>query len=56
MMLCSLCGEHATEFQEGSCVECADFAQATLDQHNVAFDRWEGMTDRQRWDEIKRAM
>ena len=30
--------------------------QAALDLHNAEYDRWQGMTDRERDDEIRRAM
>lgn len=55
-MVCNTCGEDATEFREGHCINCFTDRQNALDLHNATFDRWERMTDRERDDEIRRVM
>jgi hypothetical protein len=40
----------------GACEEDDSDRQSALDLHNATFDRWKRMTDRQRDDEIRRAM
>lgn len=51
---CPQCGNEATEFQEGVCMDCCKHNQRRLDEHNAQFDRWESLTDKQRQDEINR--
>ena len=55
-MTCNTCGEDAAEFREGHCIGCFTDRQNALDLHNATFDRWEMLTDREREDEIRRAM
>lgn len=55
VMTCNTCGEYASEFREGNCVDCFTDRQNALDLHNATFERWERMTDKQRGDEIRMA-
>ncbi len=52
---CPQCGEPTPDLHEGYCEPCRDANQNALDLHNAEHDRWQGMTDKQRTDEIKRA-
>lgn len=52
---CPQCGEPTDRLHEGYCAECCEENQRALDLHNAAYDRWAGMTDAQRSDEIRRA-
>jgi len=51
--VCPQCGDPTEALHEGYCEPCRDANQNALDLHNAEYDRWQGMTDRQRADEIK---
>lgn len=53
--ICPRCGEPTETLHEGYCRECCEEGRRALDLHNITFDRWERMSDAQRWDEIRRA-
>lgn len=52
---CTQCGESADEKIEGVCAECWEGNQRALDLHNASFDRWEGLTDAERAEQIRRS-
>ena len=56
MLNCPQCGNETETFREGVCGDCCDENQTRLDEHNASFDRWEGLSDRQRDVEIRRAL
>lgn len=56
MTPCPQCGEPMALCCEGVCEACCEANQAALDEHHARFDWWERLTDRQRADEIRRAM
>lgn len=53
---CPQCGSLEANFLEGICVDCWKENQVRLDAHNFNFDRWENLTDKQRDDEISKAI
>lgn len=53
---CPGCGEPTPELREGYCPECLESRQYELDLHNARFDRWESLTDAERWAEIRSAI
>lgn len=55
-LYCPQCGEDCEELVEGYCSDCAEENQRELDLHNLQYDRWKGLTDQQREDEIKSAI
>jgi ribosomal protein L37E len=55
-MTCNTCGEDATEFREGHCIDCLWESQSRLDEHNARHDWWTRLSDRERRDQIRRAM
>lgn len=54
-ILCPQCGEPTEMLCEGYCQDCRDERQAALDEHIARFDWWEGLTDPQRGEQIRRA-
>ena len=53
---CLQCGESTTTLNEGCCEECRTENQQILDAHNASFDRWESLSEAERYAEIKHAM
>jgi len=53
MTICSSCGNGKPEFSEGVCVRCSQAAQIEIEQHYREYDKWAGMSDKQREDAIK---
>lgn len=49
---CPQCGNETETLNEGCCEDCRKDNQKNLDNHNLSFDRWESLSDSQRWDEI----
>jgi hypothetical protein len=56
MKHCPQCGNETDRLHEGYCEDCRNANQAALDEHNAAYDRWQKMTDRERADDIRRAV
>ncbi len=56
VMTCTSCGEDATEFREGYCVDCFWDRQSRLDEHNARCDWWGRLSDQERGLQIKAAM
>ena len=50
---CPQCGMETQELVEGYCEYCWAANKAELDTHNRDYDRWQGLTDQQRWHEIQ---
>ena len=45
---CPQCGEPTEILHEGYCEGCRDENQRALDQHNITYDWWRKLTDRER--------
>ena len=56
MFDCPQCGEPTETLNEGYCEECRENNQRALDAHNARFDWWQGLTDAERAEQIKRAI
>ncbi len=54
---CPQCGNETPEdqWQEGYCVDCCTDQQRSLDEHNAQFDHWNGLTEKQKTNAIRRA-
>lgn len=52
---CPQCGHDMENKREGYCLSCWQQNQDNLDLHNISFDRWGRMTDRERDSEIRKA-
>lgn len=55
-IICPQCGEDTDELVEGHCAECTLLNTEDLIRYNAEHDRWRGMSDRERDDQIQRAM
>lgn len=53
---CPQCGFETETLHEGYCKDCSEAMQEELDLHNAQYDRWQGLSDEQRANEIKRAI
>ena len=53
MFYCPHCGEDTETLNEGYCSDCSEELQNELDQHNFEYDRWQSLTDQERWEAIK---
>ena len=56
LLYCPQCGLETTEFVEGYCPDCHKENQRELDEHNERYSYWQGLTDKQRDDAIRRAI
>ena len=56
--MCPQCGHDFPRGRglDGVCEDCASTNQIILDLHNAQYDRWARMTNKERSNEIKRAM
>lgn len=54
MRHCNQCGddERDDKFREGVCIYCWQHNQNALDQHNAENDRWQAMSDDERYSAI----
>ena len=52
---CPQCGEPTEVLHEGYCGECYQERQRALDLHNAEQDRWNKLSDAERWSEIRKA-
>lgn len=50
---CSSCGEEDPCYHEGYCEDCWAERQGALDLHNAQYDYWEGLSDKEREDQIR---
>lgn len=55
-MNCPQCGGITLTLHEGVCEECRQDNQSRIDVHFQEFERWRKMTNRQREDEISKAI
>jgi len=53
-LYCPQCGDHTEQLHEGYCEECCKNNQNILNDFNLRLKWWDGLTDEQRWKEIKR--
>ena len=56
ILICDACGEEVPQFVEGYCADCQADRQFRLNEHNARHDWWAKLTDRERGDQIRRAM
>ena len=54
-MSCPQCGEFdmIEDFHEGVCIDCYKANQGALDLHNAQYDYWQGLSDKEREDQIR---
>lgn len=53
---CPQCGEPTEALYEGYCQNCCEENQRELDAHNARFDWWEGLSDKERYEQIRQAI
>lgn len=52
-MPCPTCGFDTPTFIDGDCPECAAAKHQALLQHNAQYDYWQGLSDKEREDQIR---
>ena len=53
---CPQCGEPTDTLYEGVCEECRGENQGRLAEFQRMFERWEGLTEKEKWAEIRRVL
>ena len=55
MFYCPQCENETETLNEGYCEECREENQLRLDNHNFEYDFWQGLSQSERDERIKRA-
>lgn len=53
MIICPECGDEVESLIDGACSLCTFDKQEELDSHNSRYDYWQGLSDKEREDQIR---